>query len=282
MTNKLLEDIIVKTCDLPTIPSVAEKIIQLLSDPETNGETLGKAIRVDEALSVRVLKMANSSFYGNLRAVDTLTQAVTVLGFKNIKSIVLAASLKGVYNNFGLTEKMLHEHALGTALASFLVAKETGFKKREEVFLAGLLHDIGKVVLNNSVPDKFHKVMEEVYNTGQKFPEVEMDIFGFTHAEVGSLVVKKWNLSNEIEEVIRFHHKPEKAGQDDLYVFQLSAIVNFADTLCHKLGIGMRESEEIDLRELSSFSILKLDDEKLKGIEEKTAELYSKENALLH
>ncbi len=271
MTAKL-DEIINRTCDLPTIPSVAGRVIQLVSDPHTTAEKLSKAIIVDQSLVARILKIANSAFYGCLRAIDSINQAVMILGFDTLKNIVLTASMKSVYKRFGLTEKMLHEHSLFTAMAAYHIAKETSFKNQEEVFLAGLLHDIGKVVLNNNVPDKFYMVMEEVYNTGCKFTEIEKDVFGFTHAEVGRLVVKKWNLSQELEEVIRFHHEPERLEKNDPYVFQLTSNVNMADAICRKLGIGLREPEDIDLARHKSCSILKLSIDSLERIEKKAKE----------
>ncbi len=279
MTAKL-EEVIMSTCDLPTIPSVAGRVIQLVSDPNISAEKLSEAIIVDQNLVARVLKIANSASYGCLRNVSSLNQAVTILGFSTLKNIVLAASIKGVHKRFGLAEKMLQEHSLGTAMTAHYFAKETSFKNQEEVFLAGLLHDIGKVVLNNNVPDKFSMVMEEVYNTGCTFTEMEKDVFGFTHAEVGRLVVKKWNLSQELEEVIRFHHEPERADKNDPYVFQLTSIVNLADAMCHNLGIGLKEPEDIDFTKLKSFSILRQSIESLERIEKKVEETFTSERSL--
>ena len=267
MSNNM-EEIIMQSCDLPTMPDIAGKVVQLVSDPNTTADMLNKAIMADQAMAARVLKLANSSFYGCLRSVNTLTQAIVIIGFGTIKNIVLAASTKEVYKRFGLVEKMLHEHSTAVAMASFHVASAINFKNKEEAYLAGLLHDIGKVVLNNSDSDKFRSVMEEVYNTGRNFAEVEQEVYGFSHYEVGALVIRKWNFSSEMEAVIKFQRNLEKLEKGDPFVLQLASAVNLADALCFKLGVGVKEAGEIDIESLKAVSILKLDADKLTGIEQ--------------
>jgi len=268
MSNDM-EEIIMQSCDLPTMPDIAGKIVQLISDPDTTADMLNKAIMADQSMAARVLKLANSSFYGCLRSVNTLTQAIVIIGFGTIKNIVLAASTKEVYKRFGLVEKMLHEHSTAVAMASFHVASVINLKNKEEAYLAGLLHDIGKVVLNNSDADKFRSVMEEVYNTGRNFAEVEQEVYGFSHYEVGALVIRKWNFSPEMEAVIRFQRDLDKLEKGDIFALQLASAVNLADALCFKLGVGVKEAGEIDIEALKALSILKLDSAKVANIEEK-------------
>lgn len=267
MSNDM-EEIIMQSCDLPTMPDIAGKVVQLVSDPNTTADILNKAIMADPAMAARVLKLANSSFYGCLRSVNTLTQAIVIIGFGTIKNIVLAASTREVYKRFGLLEKMLHEHSTAVAMATFHIAREISFKNSEEAYLVGLLHDIGKVVLNNSDSDKFRSVMEEVYNTGRHFGEVEKEVYGFSHYEVGALVIRKWNFSPEMESVIRFQRDLNMLEKGS-FALQLAASVNLADALCFKLGIGVKEAGEIDIESLEAVSILKLDSAKLASIEEK-------------
>ena len=274
-----LEEIILKSCDLPTIPSVAGKVVQLVSNQNTTAEHLNKAITVDQALTARVLKIANSSFYGCRSTINTISQAVVVIGFAMIRNIVMAASTKGVYKHFGLTEKMLHDHAVGTAMASYHVEKAIGLKKSEEAFLSGLLHDIGKVILNNTDPDRFKQAMQTVYNEGRDYVEVEQEVFGFTHSDVGSLVIKKWKFSEEMEQMIKYHHMPDQLDGSDPYVQRLSAIVQLADALCYKAGIGVREPQEIDLLQLPAVGILRLDPERMEKLQEDLQVSYEKERS---
>lgn len=280
MGSDNLEEIIMKSCDLPTIPAVASRVIMLVSDPDASADDLSKAIMADQSMAARVLKLANSSFYGCLRAINTLTQAISIIGFSSLKNIVLAVSTREVYKHFGLTEKMLHEHSSGVAMAAHQVAKETGLKRTEEAFLVGLLHDIGKVVLNNTDADRFRDVMQEVYNSGRSFSDVEYAVYGFTHADVGALVIKKWNLSQEMEAAVRYHHSVEKMNNADAYIAQLASIANLADAFCHRLGIGVREPKEIDLSALKSVSILRLTAERLERLEASVHKVMEEEGSL--
>ena len=121
------------------------------------------------------------------------------------------------------------------------------FKKLEEVFLAGLMHDIGKVVLSQKAPDEMLQIIQEVYNNpGTDFAEIEMEHFGFTHAEVGRFVVKKWNFAEEIEEAIGNHHHPEQATVSPL----LTHITCLANAICNKLEIGPVRTPDFNLMSL--------------------------------
>lgn len=281
MSSAALEAIIRNSCDLPTMPAVANKVIAIVADPDTTAADLNKVIMSDQAMAARVLKLANSSFYGCLRAITRLTQAISIIGFSSLKNVVLAASTKEVYKRFGLTEKMLHEHSSGAAIAAFQVAKELGSKNTEELFLVGLLHDIGKVVLNNSDSEKYQEVMQEVYNSGENFFEVENRSYGYTHADVGALVIKKWNLSPEMEMAVRHHHSIDEMNTADPYITQLACIVNLSDSICHKLGVGVRTPQDIDIASLSSTKLLKLTPERIEPLVEKINKAIEEEGNLL-
>lgn len=275
-----LEEIIMKSCDLPTIPSVAGRVVKLISDPNVTANDLNKAIMTDVSLAARVLKIANSSFYGCRSTINTVSHAIVVIGFGMIRNIVMAASTKNVYKHYGLTEKLLHDHSVGTAMATYLIEKGLGRRQSEEAFLAGLFHDIGKVILNNTDPDRFMAVTKEVYNEGRDSTEVEREVFGFTHAEVGSLVIRKWNFSADLEVLINRHHQLSEMAQDEPHIYQLTALVNLADDLCYKHGIGVREPQNIDLSNHPAIALLGLDNEMLLKIEEELPVAYQNERAL--
>ena len=276
-----IEQVIMKSCDLPTMPAVAGRVVQLVSNPDATAGQLNKAIMSDQALAARLLKLANSSFYGCLRSINTVTQAIVIIGFSSTKNIVLAASTKDVNKKFGLTEKILHEHSLGVATASHVIAKEIGFKNAEEAFMVGLLHDIGKVVLNNSHPDKFREAIQEVYNQRETSSEVETAIFGFNHAEVGAMVLKKWNFSPEIVNAVINHHSIENVEKGDLYLHRLTLIAATANAFCHKIGIGVREPEDVNLKSLLPVSMLKLPPDRLTVIEENILQANKESQSIL-
>ncbi|MBI5194295.1 MAG: HDOD domain-containing protein [Nitrospirae bacterium] len=264
-----VDDVILSSCEIPPMPNVAHQILVMVADPNTTSEKLQKAISVDQALATRILKIANSPFYGVPRTIRTLSTAIMILGFGMIRNIVLAVVTKSINRKVGLTEAMMWEHAVGVSTASFLVAKEIHSPDPEEAFLAGLLHDIGKQILNNHDPEKYMQVIEKNYNDSVPFYTAEEQLFGFNHTEVGALVVKKWKLSEELENAIRYHHKGYMVTLKEypFYAGKISLIVNLADLLCLKMGIGTRKPiEEIDIVNSESALLLKLSEDKLKNL----------------
>ncbi|MDD5435001.1 MAG: HDOD domain-containing protein [Nitrospira sp.] len=264
-----VEDVILNSCEIPPMPNVAHQILVMVADPNTTAEKLQKAILADQALATRILKIANSPFYGVPRTIRTLSTAIMILGYRMIRNIVLAVVTKSINRRVGLIEAMMWEHAIGVSTASFLVAKEINSPDPEEAFLSGLLHDIGKQILNNHDPEKYMKVIEKNYNDGVPFYTAEEEIFGFNHTDVGALVVKKWKLSEELENAIRFHHKGFKASLKEypFYMGRLSLIVNLADLMCQKMGIGVRKPiEDIDILHSESALLLKLPEDKIKNL----------------
>ncbi len=266
-----------KTCDLPSMPSVAEKVLRLVSDPDTTAADLQKVINVDQAMTARILKLANSVFYGSIRKVQTVSDAIKVMGFNTLKSIVLMASSRENYRQFGLTEQMLWEHSLGAAIAAGLIAKEVRLRNPEEAFVGGLLHDIGKVVLNNSDPQKFSEAMQKSYNEHTTFRVIEWEFYGFSHADVGALVIKKWKLADSLEMAVKHHHDPGSLAAEPDFM-QLAAVISLADQFCIKLGIGYREPmADLTLEQDEAFKILKLDASRLQELLERVALAYEEE-----
>ncbi|NOY53654.1 MAG: HDOD domain-containing protein [Deltaproteobacteria bacterium] len=239
-----IEEVIMDACDLPAVPDVANKVMKLLADPNTSSAMICRTISDDSALTARILKISNSAFYGCLRTINNLQSAIVIIGYSAIRSLVIAVSTKEVYKSFGLTERMLWEHSVGMGIASHILAKEAKISKVDDVFVCGLMHDIGKVIMNNSNRDLYNAVMERTYNEGITALEAEQDLFGFTHPEVGALVIKKWNLTDELEKAVQFHHNPTLVADEDEYILTLTAIINLADMICHRLGVGTKGPEE--------------------------------------
>ena len=253
--------------DLPTIPVIAIKVMQLIESQTATAQELAKIVASDPAVAARVLKISNSSFYGCRRQIQTISSAIVILGFSTLRSLVVAASLKQVYKPFGLTEKMLWEHSLAAGLAARIFAHETRAANEEEAFLAGLFHDIGKIIMNSLDREKFQKVMQRCYNEGIAFEDAERSVYPFSHEEVGSNVIKKWNFPEVLATAILQHHTLEFAAEDDPAGVNLAAITALADQLCLKLGIGVREpQDEIDLIGSKAGQMLKLSEKKLNAV----------------
>ncbi|GAM09642.1 putative protein [Geobacter sp. OR-1] len=276
--NKELEQAIMAAGDLPTIPVVAMKVMQLLESENATADELAKIVASDPAVAARVLKISNSSFYGCQRQIQSLSMAIVILGFSTLKSLVVAASVKQVYKPFGLTEQMLWEHSFGAGLAARIIASATKLANEEEAFLAGLFHDIGKTIMNMLDRDKFQLVMQKCYNDGILFDEAEKNVYPFSHDEVGAYVIKKWNFPDALFTTIMQHHKLDFSSSDDAYVANLTAVVNLADQFCNRLGIGTRDPhEELDIASSKAAQIANLDSERIDELLETFSAAYEKD-----
>ena len=278
--NKELESMIMTASDLPTIPVVATKVMQLIENESASAEELAKVVSSDPAVAARVLKISNSSFYGCQRQIQTLSHAIMVLGFGTLKSLVVAASVKQVYKPYGLTEKMLWEHSFGAGLAARVIASNTRIVNEEEAFLGGLFHDIGKIILNNLDNQKFQMVVQKCYNEGMSFLEAEQQVFSYNHAEVGGLVIKKWNFPAILMQAVLKHHSFDFAEDEDIYQVRLTCVVGLANLFCHKLGIGVREPEDdLLLHETVPAQLLNLDEDRIEALLVKIQEAYEKDKS---
>jgi len=242
--------------DLPMLPHVATRVIELVGNPNTNVSDLEQVISRDQALTTQVLKIANSALFGRRGMVSTLSRAIVLLGFKTVHSLVIAASTETFYRSTSMRfkDKLLWEHAVAAALAAGYLARECRYRGVEEAFLGGLLHDVGKIILDANLGERYQGIVERVYNEGATFVDAEREMLGFDHAEVGSLVVKKWNLPETLEEAVRLHHRAMSSLLDPT----LCAIVSLANSACVKLGIGPERLPKLDLTQLDVTARLKI------------------------
>ena len=276
--NQELETLIMNASDLPTIPVVATKVMQLIESEGVSAEELARVVSADPAVAARVLKISNSSFYGCQRQIQTLSHAIMMLGYNTLRSLVVAASVKQVYKPYGLTEKMLWEHSFGAGLAARLIANNTRLVNEEEAFLGGLFHDIGKIIMNFFDKQQFQKVMEKCYNEEISFLEAEQQVYSYNHAEVGGLVIKKWNFPEMLMKAVLQHHHFTFEKDEDPSQVKLTCIVGLADIFCHKLGIGVREPEEdLVIHETKPAKLLNLDEGRINTLLENFDKAYTQD-----
>ncbi len=262
--NRELEQLINSASDLPTIPVVATKVLQLIESETTTAEDLARVVSSDAAVAARVLKISNSSFFGCRRQINTLSHAIMMLGYNTLKSLIMAASVKQVYKNYGLAEKMLWEHSFGAALAARIIAGATQQINDEEAFLGGLFHDIGKTIMNNIDSQRFQMVIQKCYNEGISFQEAEQEFYPYSHAEVGGLVIEKWNFPEMLIKAVMEHHRFGFGEDEDPYQILLTSTVGLANLFCHKIGLGQREPDtDLVLVESMPARLLKLDENQL-------------------
>ena len=268
-------ELIDKAGDVKVLPTIASKVVQVVNDTNSSAHDLTEVIEKDAAITVRVLKIANSPLYGLKSEVRDVRHAVSLLGFSAVQSLVMAASTKGLHKNSGILEQMMWDHSVGGAVAARILCWAGGFggPVQDVAFLAGLLHDIGKVVMNNETPRLYAEVSATVYNEKRSSVDVEREIYGYDHAEIGAGVLRRWGLSPHLVAIVGNHHETvnEFAFMEDDLSRKGSAIVNLGDQICKRLGIGYREpDDELALKDLSSTTYLKLPE---KVLEEAVVEI---------
>lgn len=211
MRIRLLENL----KELPTLPTVVAQLMMTLNEPTSSARDLERLIANDQAIAARLLKLANSAFYGLPGKVASLSRAITLLGFNTVRSLVLTI---GVIDKFSgpsggryFDRGEFWEHSLTVAtVARLLGARDPGFSP-EEAHLAGLLHDIGKVIMDNFQPLKFQEAMQLVRDRNMNPLQAESLVLGLSHDEVGAIAAGEWRFPDFLREVIAFHHKPENA-----------------------------------------------------------------------
>ncbi len=246
------------TQDLPTLPTVIGKILDMANSPMTNAADIGRVIEQDQALTAKVLKLVNSAYYGFPGQIRSVQHAIVILGFNKVKTIALAASVfdlsKGRDSNL-LDLPAFWEHSLGTALAAKVVATKLGTALQpEDAFVGGLIHDLGKLILALCLPKEYGDVFEWLLANPSTIRKAEREVLGFDHAQVGDWIAEKWRLPMELRNASRLHHSPTQARDDREMVF----CVHMGDILARGFGIGSPGDammEEVNLQSWQHFNL---------------------------
>ena len=222
------------------MPQVAAKAIRMIEDADTTGQELNDLLSNDTALAARVLKIANSAMFSRQREITTLAQSVMIIGFKALKGIIVAATLRQLNKKFGATERMVWEHSMSVAMCSTLVARKLRKSYVDEIFLLGLLHSMGQIVLlsQKETAKRYKEVMEKIKDGHVVYVDAEQEIFGFGHPLIGALVSKKWNFAQETCQAILHYQDPLESTLAENELEEKTAIIKFADAVSHLSGIG--------------------------------------------
>jgi putative nucleotidyltransferase with HDIG domain len=247
------------------IPQVVLKILRLINEEEHDIKELTEEIRQDQVICAKTLKFCNSAIFAGKNKIDSLDHALAFLGFKNIVKLIISTSMGNFYGHSGtgysLCKGGLYHHAVGTAIISETLANLTAKVKPGLAYTAGLLHDIGKVVLDQYVASSYPLFYRQLFEEETNFSEAEKTILGVDHAEVGGDLALRWALPDSLIDTIRHHHKPENAVRN----LELTHIVYLADLLMSRFHTGL-ELERLSTETLSSrlrtigFSIEKFSD----------------------
>jgi putative nucleotidyltransferase with HDIG domain len=254
--------------NLPTLPGMIDKISRAVESKRFSAADIGKLISRDQVLTAKVLKLANSAFFGFSRKVGSLTQALVLLGFDVVKGLILTSSVFDLMQNKG---EDLWRHSMGVANAATIIAVHADMPDAEEASLAGLLHDLGKVVIRVHMPDDTASINELVEFEGLALRDAEREVLGFNHTHVGQWLAESWKLPDELSEPIRWHHKPEGSSKAP----QMTSAVHLADCLVRGFGYG--DGGDPWVPPLNRFALKQLgfDSKKLESIVEDLCEQLS-------
>lgn len=276
-----MEEIVNQVQEIPPFPQTIMKIIELTNDPKSGAKDLEQEIMKDQGLTTKILKLANSAFYRGRREISTVVDASVMLGFSAIQSMVLA-TVVGKYMNKELPGYALEKDALWkqsqiSAIMTRVIAKKVKYPKPDQAYTAGLLRDIGKVILDQYVSDYSDAICALVELEGKSFIVAEEMVLGYHHGQIGAKIAEKWNLPEELVEVIACHHNPSVAFVNP----ELVAITHISDSLVMMMGIHIG----IDGLAYEFFSdavrLLKLDETMLSEIMSEVADIIEKEDILL-
>jgi HD-like signal output (HDOD) protein len=223
---------------IPPMPGAAHKAFQLAIDPNAEARDFIEVIEADEALAARVLRIANSVFYDRGKTSASIEESVTVIGINELRCLLNANTLSDIFPCRHPARTQLWANDIATALIAKQLSLRLLPSKVSTAFLAGLMHDLGKLLLLQRNTEEYVKILNSVESKGVSFKESEGLLYPFDHTEVGQLIAERWKFSDELIDAIRNHHQPWPQGQDKTGTVSLACLVKAADLMAHALGLG--------------------------------------------
>ena len=229
--------------NMPTLPVVMMKLIELVDDPNTTAPKLARFISNDPPMTSKILKLANSAFYGFPHKIGTINLAIVVLGFQSVKDLALAATVVKTFGGGECDEFFkpikFWTHSIAVAAGCKILGQEGSFKITGEIFISGLLHDVGVLILCNEISELYKKALYEARYHGTDLYDAEMDILGFNHADLGGWLLESWKLPPHQIAAVYDHPNPWLSFRRP----NLGMLVHFSDHLAKRLGYGLFNDE---------------------------------------
>lgn len=222
---------------IPSLPHVVAKLLETLEDSNTSAEDVNRIIRMDEALTARVLKIVNSAFYGFPRQISTVTQAVVILGFNAVKSIALSASVIQMFGMEGQKEfnrVAFWENSLSVGVIANMVGRRINYPLPEECLIGGVLHGMGKLVFDLYLHEKFIEALKKARKEKKRLLVTEREVLGIDHCRAGAMLAEKWKLPLQLVEAINYYPEPGLANFNKT----LPALVHIGDYVARKKRCG--------------------------------------------
>lgn len=245
LENEALKEALSRIDSLPTLPAIYIQLMEELGSEDASIEKIGDIISKDVGLSVKILKLINSSFFGSRRKINHPAKAVSMLGLDFVKAIVLTCGTFDKFKNVkfpGVSLDQLWNHAMLTGTFAKIIARQSGFDQTnaDTAYMAGLLHDIGKLLIAAHLPDSFIKINELVSQNSMPMFEAETEVLGTTHSGIGAYLLGLWGLPDTILDAVTLHHAPEKMQHETI---DPTKVVHVANAFA---GAGDKISESRD------------------------------------
>lgn len=243
--NERFRRVIENIDSLPSLPKIVTKLLTIVNSADTSAEDAAELIEKDPALTSKMIRLANSAFYGIPRSISSVSSAVVILGFNTIRSLVLSASVMKMFSGSGgraIDKDKFWTHSIICALASKIIVRHfinIRMMDPESAFCAGILHDIGKLIFNEYIQEDYLQTCEYARKNGISLLCAESKILGTNHAKIGRILADKWALPLDLEYSLVYHHTPGLADN----IQELIAVVHFADILTHEIGACLWEHE---------------------------------------
>lgn len=244
---------------LPTLPGVVRFVTSMVEDGNSRMQEVGDIIARDQVLSAKILRMVNSPFYGFPGRISSVTHALVLLGFSVVKGLILS---QAVFDNLSAQHRGLWEHSLGTAMISHRIAKAMGSQDSEEIMIAGLLHDLGKVILAVVDTERYAQATELARTQRLHVAEAERLVFGADHCEVATWICERWHLPVRLVEALCLHHTPHLAKMCP----EITNIVHVADIFARAAGYGDPGDLTLPPFDALAFHSLKLEPQRFEAI----------------
>ncbi len=253
-TKAIVNQALAAIGEIATLPEVTVRIIEVVEDPKGTARDLHEVIKRDPALSAKVLKVVNSAFYGLPGQVANVDRAIVLLGLSAVKNIAIAASISRLFKGMRDTETFsardLWRHSVAVGVAAKRIAKAAGdVAGHDEMFLAGLIHDLGLLMERQAFPDKLSEVVRRALAGDGSFLEIEEQVIGATHQAFGEGLTTKWKFPRHLRAAVGFHHNPEQLASE---LQRMGTIVQCADILCcqEQLGFNLTAANDEFTQEL--------------------------------
>lgn len=256
--------------DLPTLPLVAQKLRDVMEDPLSGAEDAARVIEGDQSLAAKVLSLVNSAYYGLPREITKISEAVPLLGFRATSQLALGISVINLFNENDVGKfdrEGLWRHSIGCAICAQMIAKKAGYARPEDCFSGGLLHDVGKLVLDQFLHEELIAILEQTDKGELSFLDAERNRLGIDHAIIGEWLARKWKLPLPVVVSIRHHHEPlEERKGFSMSQDHVVDIVRLADTICRYRGLGWNGDRLVPEIAPELWSRLDLKPEDVEGV----------------